>query len=317
MNNIKNYFNALVLGAGLAFVFMALVSETFFSQSNAAVLSRGTTFTTNQQVEYTDLHALVDNATVSGVVSADITDGTIVAADISDSTITSVKIVDGTIVTGDILDRTILAGDISTNGVTETELNTNINFRVGSLTFTNCTALNFSNNQILSPAIAGITNSAGVGDAGKVTKVGPTGFLPSHLLRDVASIVTTNLVGTNIVFGAGYVYTTLAQLATTATTGSVIVKAGVCNDDPTSSIQFMRLRDSGNTVYAEWMGTVGSASAAMNAMLFDTLSGSTKTYILETAPSGAGTENYTNTLTSADSAAPVSDGFYIKIYQVP
>jgi hypothetical protein len=63
----------------------------------AATVTRGKTFTATEQVTNTKLHQLVDNATVTGIVSADITDGTIVAADIANATITAAKITGGVI----------------------------------------------------------------------------------------------------------------------------------------------------------------------------------------------------------------------------
>jgi hypothetical protein len=69
----------------------------------AATVSKGKTFASDEEVTNTKLHQLVDQATVTGVVSSDITDGTITADDIAL----------GAVETTEILDNTITATDLS------------------------------------------------------------------------------------------------------------------------------------------------------------------------------------------------------------
>lgn len=90
----QNFVSALVAG-----VLSVLLVE-------AATVTRGKTFTSNEQVTAAKLHQLVDSATVTGIVSADITDGTIASADILDDTIVQADIATGFLLTaGDIFLR--------------------------------------------------------------------------------------------------------------------------------------------------------------------------------------------------------------------
>ena len=50
------------------------------SSLEAATVSKGQTFAADEQITNTKLHNLVDNATVTAIVSADITAGPLVAA---------------------------------------------------------------------------------------------------------------------------------------------------------------------------------------------------------------------------------------------
>lgn len=168
---------------GLLFILSVWIGSN--QNPNAATLSKGTTFTTNQTVQYYDLNNLVDQATISGIISSEITDGTITQGDMGNNSIGTAQIIEGTIATGDIASRTILGSNIATNEVTGIELNTNLVFRSGThfytnvntfLTFTNSTLL-FSTNQIGNGAVAGTTNTVGAASAGKVVKLNDSGTL--------------------------------------------------------------------------------------------------------------------------------------------
>lgn len=283
----------------------------------AAQLTPGYSFTTNEQVTHIKLNDLVSNATVSGIVSADITDTTIATADLANQAVTSAKIADATILTGDVAQRTLLGANVATGALSEVELSTNITFRPGFLTFSNNVSFVFSTNQVSSYAILG-TNAAGTSaSAGLVAKLNGIGFLDSSMYSNVVTLVSSNFPGKNIAHGSSYTYSTLETLTTTATTGKVLVQASVANDDPSGATQFIRIRDSTGAAVGDNTYATGSASPVMTAMLFDVLAGSAKTYTLEVASASATTENYTNILTSADTAAPATNAFYIKIYQFP
>jgi hypothetical protein len=309
MNNIKTYFSALVLGAFLAFVSLGLISQLDIP-SKAATVTRGTTFTTNQQVQYTDLHALVDNATVSSIVSADITDGTIVAADIADSTITSAKVVDGTLTANDILSRTLTASLYGTNSVDGTALNTNINFRPGFLVFSNNVGLVFSDAQIAATAVVSVSNTVGVADANKVVRTKPNGTIDRSLMVGGTIVSVTNR---NTATGSGSANTwlSIASLTTTSTNGTVLLTGSVIGDT-SGGMQYLRIRDSGTNIVQQISHTAGAANPAYEVNLTDVLNGTAKTYHLEVA-SSATTQVYTN----ANATPPMSSNLYLKMIEIP
>lgn len=75
----------------------------------AATVTKGKTFTSTEQVTNTKLHSLVDDATVTAIVSADITDGTIATADVADNAVTTAKISDNTITAADLASTLTMA----------------------------------------------------------------------------------------------------------------------------------------------------------------------------------------------------------------
>lgn len=315
MNKMK-WHGLLVIGIICALVQMAAYNFFEASKSYAATVTTGVTFTTNQTVQYYHLNNAVNNATVSDIVTGDITDGTIATVDLANNAVTTGKVLDENLTGADILNRSITINDYGTNTVDETALNTNITFRPGFLTFSNGVTTIFSTNQIQAVGVTGTTNRTSSADEGGIVKLGPAGFIHSSMLSNVVSIVSTNLVGKDVALTA-HVYSTLTSLATTATTGKVLVKASVANDDPSGTAQFIRLRASDDSAQSSAIFVTGSASPVMNCQLIDVLTGSAKTYLLEVSASGSATENYTNTLSSADTAAPAANCFFIQIIQIP
>jgi uncharacterized protein YaiE (UPF0345 family) len=307
--NLGLLLSILFFGALGGQLLLSLIDQGATPLVNAATVSRGTTFTTNQLVQYTDLHNLVDNATVSAIVSADITDGTIIAADISDSTITSVKIVDSTIVTADILNRTIISDDIATNAVTEIELHTNITTRAGFLNISNST---FTANMLTPESMQGVTTSAGAGDSGKIPKLNASGLFDSSFLP-VAAVIS-NTVNTTTSSGTAYVWTPVCAVTSTVTRGaiSVVGKASVFS----ANSVWCRVRDSNTNIVS--VG-VCKASALDNgtaeSTLLDVLSGSTKIYWLDVATDGTSIA-LTNQYDTASSPL-VGNGLGIWINQKP
>lgn len=165
-------------------------------QPDAATITKGYTFTTNEQVTSTKLHLLVDGATLSSITSSDITDGTIALSDMGANSVDSSKIVDASVASADIATRGIATSNVATNAITQIELNTNIFFRTGFLSFSNSTLLH-SANQISSTAINGATNSTGVGSAGLVVKLNDSGVLDSSFSPFSGVFTSTNLVMAN------------------------------------------------------------------------------------------------------------------------
>ena len=172
--------------------------------TGAATVTTGVTFTTNQLVQYYDLNNAVNNATISAIVSGDITDGTIAAVDLGANSVTTAKVLDGTIIGADIASRTLSTSLYATNSVDDIALSTNQVIRSGFWFFTNVnqsitfngpsTTLTFSSNQINWAAVSGVTNSAGVADAGKVVKLNDSGVLSTTITPFSGAFTSTNLV---------------------------------------------------------------------------------------------------------------------------
>jgi hypothetical protein len=185
-----NYIIAILICMGL-FALSALMQDP---RVGAATVTTGVTFTTNQLVQYYDLNNAVNNATVSDIVSGDITDGTIANVDLGANAVTTQKVLDGNLLGTDLKDRTLTVNLYGTNSVDETALTTNLNFRAGAFVFTNLTSLTFSSNQINWAAVSGVTNSAGSADSGKVVKLNPSGVLDASITPFSKSFTSTNIV---------------------------------------------------------------------------------------------------------------------------
>jgi hypothetical protein len=159
---------------------------------HAASVTRGYTFTTNEQVTSAKLHLLVDGASVSSITSSDITDGTIALGDMGANSVDASKVVAGSLTTSQMLSRGLAGTEIATNGISGIELSSNITFRAGFLNFTNST-VGFTNNAIFSQWVLGVTNSTGATDAGKVIKLNDSGVLSTSITPFSASFTSTNI----------------------------------------------------------------------------------------------------------------------------
>lgn len=168
--------------------------------AQAATVTRGYTFTTNEQITNTKLHTLVDSATVGAINSSDITDGTISLNDMGANSVDTTKIVAGTIVSANIATRSLLGTELATNSISGIELNTNQVIRSGFWFFTNATTflsftnsiVGFSTNQIASGMVNGTSSSAGAGDANKVVRLNGSGLIDSTMTPFSASFTSTN-----------------------------------------------------------------------------------------------------------------------------
>lgn len=167
---MKKFIINGILFFGLVLTLARIAHET----GDAATVTTGVTFTTNQTVQYYHLNNAINNATVSAIVSGDITDGTIANSDLGANCVTTGKVLDETLTGSDILNRTLGSNDYSTNSVDEIALSSNLTFRAGILNMSNAT-LAVSNNQINAAAVVGVTNSAGAGDALKIVKLNGDG----------------------------------------------------------------------------------------------------------------------------------------------
>jgi hypothetical protein len=199
-NNRTAYFWALGLGLFLGYILSHIEAPR---NAEAATMTRGYTFATNELVTAAKLHSLVDSGTLSAIVSADITDGTIVNADLSNNSVTTANILDGTILAADIATRTLSTTLYGTNSVDAIALSTNLDIRSGTWVFTNInttinfsgpsTTLTYSSNQINWAAVSGVTNSAGAADTGKVVKLNDSGFLDTSITPFSKSFTSTNI----------------------------------------------------------------------------------------------------------------------------
>jgi len=283
----QQFFAALFIGA-LFGSFVASWMANPLPSTHAATVTTGVTFTTNQTVQYYHLNNAINNATISDIVSGDITDGTIGAIDLAPNSVTSAKVLDATLTGSDIGSRTITANNIVTNTLTEIELNTNLNFRSGTHWHTNVnttinyagpsTTLTYANNQVSSAAVSGTTNSAGAADSGKVVKLNPSGVLDTtitpfskaymstgvvitaagtvtltHGLGDTPSLVFAKLINTSTEGG----YSANDEVAVSFTTVLSGQNTGVAIV-PTTTTLVLRYGNTANTFYILDKGTGAS-----------------------------------------------------------
>lgn len=296
-----------------------LILAMCWTPMHGATLNRGYTFATNEQVTATKLHTLVDSGTVTNITAADFADATITGAKIANNTITSGNILDATITGTDLFPRTLTRDLIATNAITEIELNTNLTFRAGTLTFTAAT-LAFASDQVPASAVVGVTSSSGAGDSGKIAKLDGTGKFASGFIPSVGS---SSVVTTNLAFAtgsaSGYTWKNIATINTTATSGSVMVLGSAAAVAGTEAASWIRVRDSvTNVVSVVKIGGNGITSSPVgNTMIIDSLSGSTKSYFMDVANSGGGSLVYTNIVASGGQEPGNTNCFYMKIIQNP
>jgi hypothetical protein len=149
------------------------------------------------------------------------------------------------------------------------------------------------------------------------------GQIPSSAVANVvtnrSSVISTNFNGYTYSSGAGYTWSTMATLTTTATTGSVIVVGRVLIAPSQVHNTMIRVVDSGGTVEGDGGGTpIGGAHCTpFTARLVDFLTGSTKTYTLQVATAATST-TFTNGIAGgAGTAFSSSNGLGMVIHQIP
>ncbi len=292
------------------FVGLFLICLVMVMIVRAAQLEPGHSFTPSEQVTSDKLNNLVSNATISGIVSSEITDLTIATGDIANQAITAAKIADSTITTGKIANRAITTGLIATGAVTEIELSTNITFRPGFLVFTNMVGVTFSNQQLGAEWSVSVSNTVGVADANKLVRTRSTGAIDRSLL-----VGSTLVTSSNRVFAVGNasanVWTNIISLTTTATNGTVMLTANAISDTGGGQ-QYIRIRDLQTNAISQSSHTIGTGNPVQNVILIDTLSGVPKTYLLDVSSSAAN-QPYTNV-----SATPfLTNGLYLRMLEMP
>jgi microcystin-dependent protein len=80
-----------------------------------ATITKGRTFVSGEVVTPTKLNTLVDSATVSGIVTADIGDAQITTAKIADSNVTTAKIADSNVTTAKIADGAVTSAKLNSS----------------------------------------------------------------------------------------------------------------------------------------------------------------------------------------------------------
>lgn len=268
-----------------------------------ATLTPGYSFGSSETVTAAKLASLVSSASISGITGADFSDGAVTNAKLGSDAVTTDKILDGTITASDILSRTLTSSIYGTNSVDGVAIATNIQLRAGTfLIVTNAgTAINFTN------ATLGFS-------AGQIPASAITGIVTNR-----SNTITTNFNGYTYSSGAGYTWSTVATLTTTATTGSVTVIGRMTIAPSQAHTTMLRVVDSGGTVEGDDGGTPisGSNCTPYTARLVDFLTGTTKTYTMQVATSATST-TFTNGIAGgAGSAFSVSNGLGMVIQQIP
>lgn len=279
-------------------IFLAAVSVACHAPS--ATITKGYTFSTNEQVTAAKLHTLVDSATVSAITGSDITDGSIVAVDLGASSVITAKIQDGAVTAGKLGALAVETAKIATNAVGGTQLATNLD--LSGKTFT------WPTNQIPSYAISG--TNAGPGTAGQVPILNAGGFIASSLLAGLSTVVTTNITGAVGNVGAN-TWAEAGRITTTATTGAVVIVAQAATKNAAGAYTHLRIRDVSTNVEAVASFYTADTWLVQQVTLNDVLTGSAKTYVFESAANGGGL-----LLTNRVAAPPVANAMFIKAIQL-
>lgn len=200
---MKRLLRSLVLAAAVF---------AFAWHAPAATVTKGYTFSTNEQVTATKLHTLVDSATVSSITGADITDGSVAAVDLGANSVITAKIQDGAVTAGKLGALAVETAKIATNAVGTTQLATNLDLSAKVLTL--------ATNQI--PSIALVSTNAGPGTAGQVPLLDSSGLIAASLLPAVG--VTNAVIASDIV--SGTTMTNLVSIADSTASGRYVAVFG-------------------------------------------------------------------------------------------
>lgn len=173
-----------------------------------------------------------------------------------------------------------------------------------------------TNSQIGTTNLSWTTNSLGAASAMKVVALDSNGWIHPSMLP-VGSQVTTNVNGYTYSSGAGYTWSTVFSLTTTASNGLVCVQGQAIIGPSQAHLVILRVRDTANTVAGNTGGTAvsGANGTPYSAVLYDLLTGTPKTYVMEVATSSTAT-TFTNVLAgSAGSFVALSNGLNLTITQ--
>jgi hypothetical protein len=190
---------------------LSLILGTFFLPSTAQDFTAGYTFIAGEtNITHAKINSMISGMTVANIPGTALADTTIPLGKMAANSVNSSKIVDQTIVTEDVLTRGLAGTVLETNAVDSIALNTNQVTRSGFWYFTNVntridfsgpsTTLNFTNstvgfsaNQIAGTSVAGVTNSAGASDAGKIVKLNDSGVISTSITPFSGFFTSTNI----------------------------------------------------------------------------------------------------------------------------
>lgn len=274
---------------------------------SAMVVTPGYSFATNEIVTAQKLNDLVEDMSITGIDgSSQIANLSIGSGQLGANSVISSKILDGTIVSNDIASATISGGpggNIATNTITGLNLSTNFTFPSGNYSFTNSnTTVNFTN------ANLGFTSGQI-----PITSIVSGG---SIVTNTQFSLISTN-IQTTITHPSSYTWTNIITLVTTATNGNVQVRGSALAYNNSMAALWVRVRDNTTNVVSVAMASAPlTYNPVASAILYDTLSGSTKTYFLDVASSGA-SQVLTNTAPAVGQSPEIGDGLSMKIFQTP
>lgn len=160
------------------------------------------------------------------------------------------------------------------------------------------------------------TNSLGTASALRTVLLSSNGLLHPSMLP-VGSQITTNLNGYTYTSSGGYDWSTIFTLTTTASNGLVCVSGEAIIGPSQPQTVWFRVRDTANTVGDHDAKTAisGANGTPYHAMIYDLLTGTPKTYVVEVATSST-SATFTNVLGgSAGSFVAMSNGLNMKVIQ--
>lgn len=190
-----------------------LLLSIFAASLNAATVTPGYLFTTNELVSHTKLNLLVSGATVGSIISADITDGTISGADIANNSITSNLVLNASLTGTKFIDRTLTTLLYATNSVDELALKTNIVLRAGTW--------DMSLSTITFGTVNSTIISAGAADTGKLPRLDASGKLDATVIPS-SKVATNQTLAANLTLPAAQIWTNIFTYTTTLGSNTLV-----------------------------------------------------------------------------------------------
>lgn len=290
---MDNKAKFIIIGAIGGWLFLwALIWHEFHHDSNAATITTGYTFTSGEtNITHTKLNNAINNATISGITSADLQDGSVTSAKLAAGAVSGISLGTNVVtggVSGNLALNTVTTTNMANNTLLGVEFATNFNFPVNcTVGFTNSgVTLALKTSAVTSAAVLGTNRSTGATEAGLVPKLDTRGKLdPSMLYAETnKNTVISADTATTATWG------TLATATSSITNGFVQVLAVACFDGTGGGSDpgpiSIRIRDATTNFTkstVEDSDTGGNMTTRQMTLIgTDTnFSGSTKTYTLE------------------------------------
>lgn len=289
-------------------ILSALLMQYGLLQVDAATLTSGHTWTNSELVTAAKLNDQFNSGSISAIQGSDISAGAIGNSQMAANSISGNNIQSLTIPGGDLINYTLTSTQVATNGLMGWNLNPTFTLLPSfTFTFTNGT-FNMGN----SAMTINLSNSVIQVSSNQIPLYGVNGAVSGSLA------LSSNINGYSYTSGAGYTYSTILQMNTTFTTGSVHVIGKALIAPSQAHTVFLRVRDSGNTVWGNAAAAAigGGSATPYVAELHDTLTGTAKTYLLEVATSATAT-SFTNVhSTGVGGVGGATNGLGMTIFQV-